>query len=225
MKCARYLFLLSVLLFSCARETIKHKVHFSGHVEDMYTHYPVKNAIITIRTHFFYNAGPSDDRVTDELGRTDENGNFDFDAKGMVKDKNATERYMFFHGCGVSDFANSGRWEINPIDSRENVLDVKLFAEARVCFIFQNSSPYDANDLVNNVYVERPWGQQKFAEGDPVFSGTNVDSAIWTSTYGYTTSVLHYTVTKNNISQNFTDTIRTSDPCDYGYWIRDTIQY
>lgn len=215
--------LICILANSCSREKIHHKVRFYGHVEDLYTHYPVRDAHISIETHYHAHSGPSVDSDLDNLAVTDANGNFDFTTKNIIKDKYSDERKLFFSGPAVDFMYGSGYWPINDIDDRENQLDVKLHTLARIGFRFINMNPFDVNDRVDSIYIDRAWGHQKFVEGDPVLIGNDVDSTIWTTYYGYQESYLYFTVTRNGIPQQYSRWIYVSQPFEGGMIYRDIL--
>ncbi len=217
-------FAFAVLAFGCGPDKINHKVRFYGHVEDKFTRYPVAYAGISIYMYHGSFAGSTLTRIYDDLGTTDANGDYDFKMKKLIKDKDSYSQYMRFSGRGFNNSQYSDQWPFGDYDDRENHIDVQLYTLCRWRITFTNSTPFDANDLVSNIYIDRPWGQQKLEEGDPQIAGPAVNSNIWTTYYGYTTSILHYTVTKNSVSQNYTDTLNVVDPFG-GIVFSDTILY
>jgi hypothetical protein len=209
-----------VLLSSCGGEKIHHKIQFKGRATDYYTKYPVKNALITISEHFYYNAGPSDDSYIGTWN-TDDDGYFDFETKGIHKDKNTTERYLNFSGPAVNPSWYSGRF---PAGTLEEEIDARLYTLSRLKFVVINATPFDQFDVISNFYIERAWGNQQVGSGTESLTGTSVNSILWSAYYGYTESILHYSVTKNSVTQNYTDTIFTPDPLAE-IWVTDTISY
>lgn len=218
------LFIVSLTLSGCAPDHINHKVRFYGHVEDKFTHYPVTFAGITISMDWGNFGGSTSTSKLENVGTTDANGDYDFKTKKVIKDEDAYNCMLLFSGRGFSYYLYSNQWEFSTIDKCENHIDVKLYTACRIAYTFKNTSPVNSSDLVSDIYIERPWGQQEFAEGVPALAGINVDSTIWTTYYGYTTSVIHYTVTKNAVSTNYTDTVFTPDAFA-GEIFLDTIAY
>jgi hypothetical protein len=223
---AYFFFFASALLLSgCRNDIIKRKVHFKGTARDKFTRYPIPDAVISLTQERGSSAG-STLRSDDQVGTTDGSGNFDFRTEGVVRNEDCYTRMFRFYGPGVNEYLYSGWFPLGDVDKKgENVIDVELYTLARLQFYFHNAVPFDQNDQVSGFYVERPWGQQSIEEGeDFVITSLTAHPEVWTTYYGYTTSVLHYTVTKNAVSQEYTDTVYTPDAFEGGF-ITDTIHY
>lgn len=205
---------LSVFGFSCSKERIRHRVEFAGRVTDMYTHVPVPNASITLNEEYDY--GQSGHQYIHGTP-TDQDGNYYF----LTHDLHTNETNVYIEvGDPAIHLQSTKNIHVNYDELNRN--DIEVATSSLINFYFHNASPYNANDSLWNIYIERPWGHQIVGSADTVLRGMNVNGWLRSGYLGYTSSVLHYTVTKNGNSQAYTDTLLTPSQ---GIIVSDSINY
>jgi hypothetical protein len=188
---------------------------FTGRAFDQYTLVPIANADVAIFESY--------DRGHEQgvrLGNavTDQNGNFAFETDDVRKEFRtfkieviSTDAYAVGH-TGISN--------LQPTYA----VDIPCATHSQITYTFINANPFDQNDVLSNVYIDRPFGNQWVLPSAEILQGTSVNRSVWTSFCGYGINVLHYSVNKNAITQHYTDTIYTPNVFQW-INIQDTINY
>lgn len=208
-----FFLVLIILQMGCKRE--RGTYVFTGKTLDQYSLTPIPYAKVTFTE--YYDSG-RDEKTTLGSTTTDQNGNFSFESDRFKKGFKFLEIYV-----SSPDYYAIGYTAVGNLQSQDNIT-VPCASHSIIDYTFINTTPFDQNDALSNVYIDRPFGNQWVYPSAQALAGTTVDTTVWTSFCGYSSSVLHYTVTKNAITQNYTDTINTPDRYQ---WIRiqDTIRY
>lgn len=207
--------LISLSILGCHREEIKHSLYYEGTIYDKYTHYPLAGATLSIIERWHFRAGGMENTTQHGNWETDSQGKFAFYEEGMHD--NASRGMLISHDAlGVTEIAVEGE--------DRNVVDVPVLTQCEIEYQFINTSPFNSSDQVFDIYIERPWGIQEVGVGNPVLIGTNVNATLASSYYGYSQTVLHYSVTKNGVTQVLTDTLNVADAFSCAT-VNDTISY
>ncbi len=77
---------------------------------------------------------------------------------------------------------------------------------------FINSTPFDNNDLVSNIFIDRPdnYSQAIGENRNLALQGASIDTMLVTTYWGYEAHNVHYTVTRNSVATEYTTTLYTS---------------
>lgn len=211
---------LAVLVIGCRKE-YKDSVHLSGTVKDKFTLTPIEGAEIYIYEELEYSATGSTHGASSR-GETYSGGEFSYYPKGMRKDHVVTKRELVITKENVIR-EGTGRAPVGGLQD-EVIVHAEVITDCRINYRFINTTPYDAYDSVYNIYVARPWGQQVVGTGANILAGPSINISLLSGYYGYSETILHYTVKKNGIATERMDTLFRNDPFTCTI-INDTINY
>lgn len=215
-----HLLLLLFLLAGCRNQNeYKDPCYISGRIIDEGTRFPVKNASVKMYEEFW--SGSNSHYGSFDFGPdyTDENGNYSLECEPLHE--NARQRNMLIFGPHAGLQPTFFSASIKP--GTTLVIDTTVTTKSYFSLFFQNVTPVSNNDSVYDIYIERPWGNQ-FLKGQAVLYGQTVYAPLRASYYGYSESVLHFSVNKTGTPQHFIDTLRVNDRFA-DLQINDTISY
>lgn len=204
--------LLLVLNGGCRKDRNTYVI--TGHAYDQFTLVPIVHTKVEVTEN--YDQGHTDATTLGET-TTDHNGDYSFTSSNFQKGfKSLVVSVLGTDGT----VGHEGTTDLQPTMT----VDVPCATHSQIYYTFINTTPFDQNDQLSNMYIDRPFGQQWVFPSTQVFTGISVNETTWTSFYGYTTTIMHYTVTKNSITQHLADTIVTPNNMQ-SIAIRDTIRY
>lgn len=204
---------LFVLLASCSVKDRGH-YHFYGNVTEKITGAPVPGALMKVLEDY-------DDGSIQrgEYGNvyTDHHGDYVFYTDIRHRNEKSVALVSSSPSTGINGKSFGGIKE-------ENHIDLQVNSQCYLVFHIVNQNPFDQDDLLFDVYFDRPRFNQYVIEGNPMLTGTSVDRIDTTSFFGYESHILYYSIRKNGITYHASRTIYTPDPYSAGT-IHDSIFY
>ena len=204
--------LIVVALMACSKD--RGHYHFYGRITEEITGAPVPNGLVTVVEE--YDVGHSESESYGNV-YTNGNGEYDFNTEMRHRSETNVELLVSQSAIGIVGKQIDGIFE-------ESHNDITVKSHCLLEFSIYNHFPFDQHDSIFNIYIDRPTGPQYVIGGNPSFTGMSVSRHDTTSFFGFTANVLHYSVKKNNLVTQFTDTISTPDP--YAVMVmQDSISY
>lgn len=198
----KFLLPLSVLLLLSASCRKNETTWFTGKVYDANTGAVLPNAHLQVTALFHYQQGGSEQNRGVGTGDADANGNFAIELSDRDRNKEKDKQYSV-------TVTSSGTWnytggdEFNVVYQEGSVHhDVAVNGIGRMHIIAKNTSPYDQNDVIGNFYLTQA--------GDiyqaPTYNGVAVNDTFLIQGFSGM-KILHYTVVKNTVTAQYTDTL------------------
>lgn len=200
--------------FACKKPLKDYTI--SGTVTDDQTGNPIANARIELRISFGTAMVGSSIYDGEGYATTDANGHYDMILKDADRNR---EKGKLYH---ISVFSNE--IEVYEYDTlvlpeypgdRHRQLDFHVPVSGYYAISLHNANPFDQSDEINLFYFDPESGY--IPGGNTPYVGTNVNQTL-TGRKKHGRSVLHYTVKRNNVYTEFTDTLiipRTPDTLFY----------
>ena len=203
MKNIFYSILLIITLVSCKKET--GEISISGQLMDPNAGSFIAGATVSIQANGVidgvYNAG----YTTLASGVTDINGAFDFNIEESAYD---SFRFTFIKdGYYVTQEIKSG----GSIDEEHPFSgSFYIYSKSIIKLTLRNISPYDNQDIISYYYTNPPLTCSECCSSDPLqFTGMNIDTVLYCSSYGNYDLIMSYAYTKNGGNSIFNDTLHT----------------
>lgn len=208
-KLITFLPLLLLFLPGCRKNgPIKEPYTIRGRIVSEGTRYPVANARIRLEEEYYVEAMAGSSKKIGGFGPVQSDANGNYELVGQLH-KNSEK-------CQILVFSEAGRgpvfFPVNLGGDHDVRIDTIAITGAQFFLTFESTiAPVNVNDSIYNIYFERPWGNQYFI-GNTVLYAPAIYAPLRASYYGYAENILHYTVNKAGITQNFTDTLHVNDP-------------
>ncbi len=203
MKNLFYILIASALLLSCKKD--EKTIQLSGTVMDPYLGAPVAGVNVNLQANGVVDGVYNASYVTLATTTTDAAGHFSF-----VVDESSYDSFRFnFLKAGYNTsqvVVNTG--SISPESPYSGSFNIS--SKAWVTLQIKNTSPYDADDILNFTFQNNPVTCSDCCPPVPVeFTGINVDTVYTCQSVGSFDLVLFKTVIKNNSTFSVADTLRT----------------